>query len=48
MYGYGYGHPGAYGCYPAAPVAGGFASSFALVLVLFILLAILGAAFVRY
>ncbi|MBU9721834.1 MULTISPECIES: YjcZ family sporulation protein [Bacillaceae] len=44
---YGYGYPGAYGCYPAAP-AGGFIGGFALVLVLFILLAILGAAFVGY
>lgn len=51
MSGY-YGEPGYYGCCPTpapmatAPVAhgGGFAAGFALILVLFILLVIIGAA----
>ncbi|ADU31262.1 YjcZ family sporulation protein [Evansella cellulosilytica] len=37
--------PGYYGCAPAAPATGGgFAAGFALILVLFILLVIIGAA----
>ncbi|MDQ0256533.1 uncharacterized protein (TIGR01732 family) [Evansella vedderi] len=48
-----YGEPGFYGCCPPvapAPVApvGGFAAGFALILVLFILLVIIGAAWAVY
>ncbi|ADU31260.1 YjcZ family sporulation protein [Evansella cellulosilytica] len=49
-YGYGYGAPVGCGYAPVAPVTtaapatGGFATGFALVLVLFILLVIIGAA----
>lgn len=45
MYGYNYGAGYGAGCYPTAPVAG-YGRGFALIVVLFILLIIIGASWV--